>query len=72
VKTIVEKDKAINEKVLGRLNGISNLFLLGNNHLPKVPIYTFVIKSKFGKILHPNFVCSLLSDLFGIQSRAGC
>jgi len=37
-----------------------------------VAIYTFIIKTKKGKILHPNFVCSLLNDLFGIQSRAGC
>ena len=51
---------------------VPNLFLLGNNALPKVAIYTFIIKSKMGKILHPNFVCSLLNDLFGIQSRAGC
>ena len=25
-----------------------------------------------GKYLHPKFVTSLLNDLFGIQSRAGC
>lgn len=55
-----------------RLSQVKNLFLLGNNDLPKVSIYTFIIKTKLGKILHPNFVCSLLSDLFGIQSRAGC
>lgn len=35
-------------------------------------IYAFVIKSKTGKMLHPNFVVSLLNDLFGIQTRAGC
>lgn len=71
-QTISEREHHITAKVNARLRQIKNLFLLGNNELPKVAIYTFVIKSKLGKILHPNFVCSLLSDLFGIQSRAGC
>ncbi len=46
--------------------------LLGNNNLPKVPIFTFIIKTVNGKILHPHFVTSLLNDLFGIQTRSGC
>lgn len=54
--TIHECEKALNERVLKRLSAIDNLFLLGNNSLPKVSIWSFVIKSKFGKILHPNFV----------------
>jgi hypothetical protein len=49
-----------------RLNAIPNLVLLGNNNLPKVSIYTFIIKSRFGKLLHFNFITSLLNDLFGI------
>ena len=48
------------------------MFLLGNNKLAKVPIFSFVIKSKNGKILHSNYVTQLLSDLFGVQSRSGC
>lgn len=55
-----------------RLNSIPNLVLLGNNNLPKVSIYTFLIKSRFGKILHFNFITSILNDLFGIQTRSGC
>lgn len=71
-QTIIEKEEAINAKVKKALLGIENLILLGNNDLPKVSIFSFVIKSKKGKLLHPSFVCSLLNDLFGIQSRAGC
>ena len=70
--TIMERDEQIMDKVLPRLMAIENMFLLGNNKLPKVPIFSFVIKSKNGKILHSNFVTQLLSDLFGIQSRSGC
>lgn len=51
---------------------IKNMFLLGNNKLAKIPIFSFVIKSKNGKILHSNYVTQLLSDLFGVQSRSGC
>ena len=37
----------------------------------KVPIFSFLIKC--GKrFLHYNYVCALLNDLFGIQSRGGC
>jgi len=39
----------------------------------KVSIIPFNIKyEENGKVLHPKFVTKLLSDLFGIQTRAGC
>lgn len=57
---------------LPKLLEIENLFLLGNNNLPKVPIFSFVIRTKFGKILPPKFVTTLLNDMFGIQTRSGC
>ena len=31
-----------------------------------------MIKTHYGKLLHPNFVASLLSDLFGIQTGLKC
>ena len=55
-----------------RLLGIRNLFLAGNNYLPKVTIWSFVIKTRYGKLLHPNYLTALLNDLFGIQTRSGC
>jgi hypothetical protein len=51
---------------------MKNMALLGNNTLPKVNIFSFLIKSRHGKFLHPNYVTILLSDLFGIQTRSGC
>lgn len=57
---------------MARFNKIQNLILLGNNDLPKVEIYSFVIKTRQGKILHHQFIVSLLNDLFGIQTRGGC
>lgn len=41
----------------------------GNQRLPIIPL---VIYHEAGKLLHYNFVCSLLNDLFGIQTRGGC
>ena len=50
------------KKAMDRLSQIPNLLLLGNNNLPKVPIFSFVIKSKMGKILSPYIVSSLFND----------
>jgi len=40
----------------------------GPKHLP---IFSFLIKAG-RRFLHYNYVCALLNDLFGIQSRGGC
>lgn len=58
--------------MLPKLLEIENLYLLGNNKLPKVPIFSFVVRTKFGKMLPPKFVTTLLNDMFGIQTRSGC
>ena len=71
-QTIMEREEAINQKFIERVFKIDNIVLLGNNRKPKVCIYAFLIKSKYGKFLHPQFVIALLNDLFGIQGRSGC
>ena len=38
----------------------------------RISIISFNLKDHRGKYLHPKFVTSLLNDLFGVQSRAGC
>lgn len=55
-ETIHLREDLIMKKVLPRLLNIPNLVLMGNNSLPKVPIFAFVIRTIHGKILHPNFV----------------
>ncbi|OGE83147.1 MAG: hypothetical protein A2Y39_02090 [Candidatus Delongbacteria bacterium GWF2_40_14] len=46
--------------------------IIGNKDPKKrIPIISFNIRH-LDKYLHPRFVTRLLSDLFGIQSRAGC
>ena len=71
-QTIKEKEDAINAKVLDRIYKMKNVVLLGNNNIPKVSIFSFLIKTKERRFLYPNIVVSLLNDLFGIQTRAGC
>ena len=46
----------------------SGVGMSGPNHLP---IFSFLIKAG-RRFLHYNYVCALLNDLFGIQSRGGC
>lgn len=64
-KTVVERLKktAPNIIVLGAANDKDE-----NNHLP---IFSFLIKCG-DRFLHYNYVCAILNDLFGIQSRGGC
>jgi selenocysteine lyase/cysteine desulfurase len=50
-----------------------NFVLLGSHSLPRLPVLSFLIRHpETGAFLHHNFVCALLNDLFGIQSRGGC
>ena len=50
-----------------------NLVVLGSKEVPRLPIFSFLIRHpETGKILHHNFVSVLLNDLFGIQARGGC
>ena len=48
-----------------------NLVLLGDDASCRLPIFSFLIRC--GKrFLHFNYVCAVLNDVFGIQSRGGC
>jgi len=65
-------------KVFARWLANPQIEILGNQDPAKrVGIVSFNIKSHIDKsndsyYLHPKFVTTLLNDLFGIQSRAGC
>ena len=49
-----------------------NLVLLGSGESGRnLPVFSFLIR--FGsRFLHYNYVCAILNDVFGIQSRGGC
>ncbi|TYZ64561.1 hypothetical protein PybrP1_008628, partial [[Pythium] brassicae (nom. inval.)] len=45
--------------------------VLGRSDVDKLPIFSFLARFH-DRFLHHNFVCALLNDLFGVQSRGGC
>ncbi|OEH84560.1 hypothetical protein BHU72_08615 [Desulfuribacillus stibiiarsenatis] len=60
------------KKAFAELSKFDNIVILGNqNPINRIAIMSFLIRYKNG-FLHHGFVSKLLSDLFGIQSRAGC
>ena len=66
----LERAKNIQEK----LSDVPNLVLLDgkfSSSVKKLPIYSFLIRCG-NRFLHYNYVCALLNDIFGIQSRGGC
>lgn len=80
-KSIAEHEYETYNSVVSTLRKTApNLFVLGThdrditsiNGGPKnLPVFSFLIKC--GKrFLHANYVCALLNDVFGIQSRGGC
>ena len=78
-KFILSREHELMAKARSRLAKLENLVLLGNGltcqdgghrHLP---VLSFVVRVPRlgGCLLHHNFVCALLNDLFGVQARGG-
>ncbi|KAF1335938.1 tRNA 2-thiocytidine biosynthesis protein ttca, partial [Globisporangium splendens] len=68
---ILEIEKQHVARVRGALGSNENIVLLGRSNVEQLPIFSFLVR--FGdRFLHYNFVCALLNDLFGIQTRGGC
>ena len=73
-RTIADCDLAMHPSVASYLRQHApNLVLLGggNDGSLKLPIFSFLIR-RGKRFLHYNYVCAILNDLFGIQSRGGC
>jgi len=76
--TVLDYEYRTFERVATALRKIPNLVLLGDDDdddstttKKRLPIFSFLIKSG-RRFLHYNYVCALLNDIFGIQSRGGC
>ena len=48
------------------------LQLLGDQHIARVPIFSFQIRDEDNNLFHHQYITRLLSDLYGIQARGGC
>lgn len=60
-------------QVLSHIKNIPELILLGSESSTsrRLPIFSLMVKHPRGTFLHPNFVCAVLNDVFGIQARGG-
>ena len=60
-------------RAFARWGAHPNIEILGNpDPARRIGIISFNIKEPKGQYLHPRLITTLLNDLFGIQSRAGC
>ncbi|CAK4159413.1 unnamed protein product [Aphanomyces euteiches] len=72
VSTIMEREERHVRRVLDALQNHDRVVLLGHEFSQaRLPIFSFLVRAG-RRFLHYNFVCALLNDLFGIQSRGGC
>ena len=73
IDRIHHREHELTTRALERWGRLSQVEILGNRDpARRVGIVSFNVKAPGGAYLHPKFVTSLLNDLFGIQSRAGC
>ncbi|PKA46193.1 Cysteine desulfurase 2, chloroplastic [Apostasia shenzhenica] len=72
---IQERERRMVRRALQRMMGNGRVRVLGSPCADeRLPIISFLVypEGTRGKHLHCRFVATLLSDLFGIQSRGGC
>ena len=73
-----EREEALAELGLKTLRAHPRVIVLGDTGRRRLPIFSFLVRAPANtdtntpQFLHYNFVCSLLNDLFGVQSRGGC
>jgi len=67
VDRILSREKEILDQMWGRLDNISNLHILADQHRERLGVISFYIDD-----LHYNLGVKLLNDHFGVQVRGGC
>jgi len=73
VEAIEQREKELLRRTFDRWQSNPRIEILGNPDPDRrISIISFNLKDHRDKYLHPKFVTTLLNDLFGIQSRAGC
>jgi hypothetical protein len=73
VEAIELRERELLRRVFANWLANPAIEILGNPDPDRrISIISFNLRDPGGKYLHPKFVTTLLNDLFGIQSRAGC
>lgn len=60
------------QRALAAWGDVAGLTILGRQDAVALPIFSFLIHDADGARIHPQLVCRILSDHFGIQARGGC
>ena len=72
-EAIEKRETDMLQRAFQRWNAHPYIEILGNTDPAlRTGIVSFNLKDSLGSYLHPRLVTTLLDDLFGIQSRAGC
>ncbi len=71
VEDIERRERELVARALDGLARVPGVRVLGNLSAPRLAVVSFLVASG-GAQLHAKLVVKLLSDLFGIQGRAGC
>jgi selenocysteine lyase/cysteine desulfurase len=73
IDTIEAREHELTQRAMARWSAHPNIEVLGNpDARRRVGIISFNILRGGKHYLHPRFITTLLDELFGIQSRAGC
>lgn len=74
-----EREEAWTRRALDRMRAHPGIVVLGPTEVPRLGVISFLLRDagaaaaeRQDRTLHPRFVIRLLSDLFGVQGRAGC
>ncbi len=73
VKRIEAREHTLLERAFSRWGTHPRIEIMGNQDpRRRIGIVSFNLRGSGDRYLHPKFVTTLLNDLFGIQTRAGC
>lgn len=73
VPVIEAREHELMERAFQRFAANPRIEILGNpDPCCRIGIISFIVAGRGDRKLHPKFVTTLLNDLFGIQTRAGC
>lgn len=69
---IEQREARFNAAALKGWQDNTQLTLLGVEHGPRLPIFSFLVRDKAGQPIHQQMFTRMLSDIYGIQARGGC
>ncbi|XP_071517521.1 uncharacterized protein [Panulirus ornatus] len=71
---ITTRNRHLSWKLSEMVRNLPEIEALGNiDSLERLPVLSFVVRHpQSGLLLHHNFICAVLNDVFGIQARGGC